>query len=184
MDTADTDVVEPADPKLFQGTLFNPSDTEIRRCPRRTLTVWRIESAVSLVWTTLGLMIPVWLIALLWQEQSAWWLAAPLALTVPWYAWSFFRLRTTWRLRGYWLGPQELWVRGGLGHRYLSVAPYGRIQECTVSSTFWSRQFKLASVDISIGAQASLTITDVEPEEAEKVAHLLRSLALERGVQL
>jgi len=184
METTTGDEVHEADLKLFQGTLFNPPETAFRRCPERAIIAWRIQDAVTNLQITAALTFAVWLIAVLWQKQPLWWLATPLALTFPVGVWNFIRARLRWRMRGYYLGPQELWVRSGIGTRFIETSPYGRIQECTVATSFWGRRFDLATVSVSIGAQGSLVMLHIEPEEAEKVAKLLRDLALKRGVQL
>jgi len=173
----------PTDQELLQGELFAPRGTDFVRCPARAVPYWRINMIIGNCWLGAFIAVPTWLIAILWQDSTWWWMALS-AVVVPLGVWRWFREKTEWRITGYYLGPEQLWVRGGLGDRSLSVAAYGRIQNCDVSSTFWSRKFNLATVRVNTGARSYLSIQSIDPDEAARIRDLLADVALKKGVQL
>lgn len=171
------------DEQLLQGELLNPKDTDFIRCPERAIPFWRIEVLNQMFWLTFAIAVVVFLIAILWQDATWWWMTLS-ATTVPLTVWYWFREKTAWRIRAYYLGPDQIWVRSGIGTRRLVSAPYGRIQNCDVTTTFWSRKFNLASVTVNTGARSGMHIYDIDPADAARIRDLLTNLALNKGVQL
>lgn len=171
------------DEQLLQGELLNPKDTDFIRCPERAIPYWRIEMIISMLWMSFAIAVLVFLIAILWKDATAWWFLL-CAANLPLAVWYWFREKTAWRIRGYHLGPEQIWVRSGIGTRRLVSAPYGRIQNCDVNTTFWSRKFNLASVTVNTGARSSMHIYDIDPADAARIRDLLTDIALNKGVQL
>lgn len=171
------------DEELLQGELFAPKDTDFIRCPQRALQFWRMEMMIVNFWLAVGISVVTWLIAILWQDSSWWWTALS-AVVVPLSVWQWFREKTGWRITGYYLGPEQIWVRHGIGHRTLSVSPYGRIQNCDVTTTFFSRKFNLASVSVNTGARSIMEVPSIDSSEATRIRDLLADMALKKGVQL
>lgn len=171
------------DEQLLQGVLFGPEEADFTRHPDRALSYWRIEMIIANLWFAAMTSATTWLIAILWQGSSWWWMS----LNTFWVLtgmWGWYREKTGWRVAGYCLGTEQVWVRGGISSRFLQVAPYGRIQTCDVTTTFWSRKFNLASVRVNTGARSSLSISGIDPQDAARIRELFTDLALKRGVQL
>lgn len=105
-------------------------------------------------------------------------------VVLAWSVWRWWRLRAVWEATGYSLTEDEVLVRGGLFFRTQCALPFGRIQTIEVGSGPLQRRFGLATVTVSTGAYQSVSVEDIEAEEAERIRDLLTRLATERQVAL
>lgn len=175
--------MNPSELALFQGLLFRPEGTDFRPAPARALPMWRCAMLASTAAATAVLTGLGWLCAVLWWNWTPWVLTAA-ALAIPYAIWKWLRLKVRWRFAGYFLDDDQLWVRGGLGHRYIEALPYGRIQLTQVSSYLWERRFGLASVRVATGTRTNTELPPLEPAEADRLRGVLMDHARERGVSL
>lgn len=167
------------------AALFQPEEVSFSGLPRRALVVWRISMAAgTALWATgiagiAGLLIPFY-----WPAVPSWpaWTVAGALVVWAMYRWR--RLHAVWSRSGYCLAPEELWVRGGAWHRYLSMLPYGRIQLVDVQSGPVQRRCGLASVVVGTGAYHMLAVHDVDAGEAEKIRDWLTRVVHEKEVAL
>ncbi len=171
------------DEQLLQGALLAPEGVEFTRLPERALPYWRIKMIVNnLIGCALSAAL-IWLIAIFWLDLN-WWLMGLCGVFLLRAVWMWGRLRVGWRIAAYSLGAEEISVRDGISTRSITTAPYGRIQNVEVYTTFWGRRFNLASVEVNTGLRSAVCISSIDPGEAERIRALLSDMALNRGVQL
>lgn len=169
---------------LYQNGLFAPPDVAFTSIPERAKKLWIVTTVISS--TILG-GVPAALLAFLmpwWRDWSPWWAVIPLVAAALWVAWKRFRAPARWRMYGYALDDEQLWVRYGLFERVIDAIPYGRIQAVTVSSGPLERKMRLANLRVYTITGHSTHIEHLDQEVAGHLRERLSNLVLSEGVEL
>jgi len=151
-----------------ETTFFHAYGAPFTRLPRRTLTMWRlatalITAAATLVVGGIGALLVPWLRGTTpsWPGSCAAMAVAAVGLV------QFTRLPLRWARTGYHLADRELWVQEGLWSRRLAILPYGCIQAVEAESGPLQRRYGLASVVVATGSYHRLCLHNMDADSAD-----------------
>lgn len=95
------------------------------------------------------------------------------------FAWSLWVSVRRARALGYAELEEELLVRSGIMFQHLSVVPYGRMQQVTISSGPLLAKFDLATVKlVTASSDTDASIPGLEKDEAERLRTKLTALGM------
>lgn len=164
---------------------FQPEGASFTKLPRRALTLWRLSLMVTtVIVTTIFGVIPAIVLTLVRPTAPVWPIGALAAVYVGWSAFRWHRMHTRWHMTGYCLTEQELLIRGGLLHRYLSALPLSRIQTVEVHSGPIERRLDLATVTARTGTFHGSSIPHLNTSDAEAIRARLAERAHQNQVAL
>jgi hypothetical protein len=164
---------------------FQPEGASFTKLPRKALTLWRLSLIVTtiIVTTTFGAA-PTIGLTLLRPTAPVWPIWVFLAPYLGWSAFRWHRMETRWHITGYCLTNEELLIRGGLLHRYLSALPFSRIQTVEVHSGPIERRLNLATVTARTGTFHGSSVPHLNSSDAEAIRTLLTERARQNQVAL
>ncbi|HLT95375.1 MAG TPA: PH domain-containing protein [Acidimicrobiia bacterium] len=166
-------LVPAGDWKRLAETMFGPvaiDEPDLRPSSRLTIRRAIVRGMVPVLALAATSLIVASIVDLGWWPAAAVLVLGASVVTI--YGWA------RWRALGHAYDEHHLLVRRGVFTRRLVLVPIHKVQDLTITATFFQRRLGLATVEVdTAGLSGSVLVIDLERARAEELAEHLASVA-------